>query len=120
MSTKKTELKVSINCQKCKTAVLKAVAKLIGVDEVKLDAEKGILTVVGTVDPVCVATRVRKAGNFAEITSVGPPKKPDPPKPKPPEPEKPKPSVPLPPCCQQCQLVGVSYVTYDGAVCSIL
>ncbi|KAK4402071.1 Heavy metal-associated isoprenylated plant protein 2 [Sesamum angolense] len=106
MSAKKIELKVGIYCEKCKTRVLKAVAKLKGVDEITVNAEKGILTVVGTVDPVCVTTQVRKAGNYAEITSVGPPKKPETPKPKPPETEKPKPVQPLPPCCDQCQLVA--------------
>ncbi|KAL0364908.1 UNVERIFIED_CONTAM: Heavy metal-associated isoprenylated plant protein 2 [Sesamum angustifolium] len=120
MSAKKIELKVGIYCEKCKTRVLKAVAKLKGVDEITVNAEKGILTVVGTVDPVCVTTQVRKAGNYAEITSVGPPKKPEPPKTKLPEPEKPKPVQPLPPCCDQCQLVAVSFVTHDGSVCSIL
>ncbi|KAL7082239.1 hypothetical protein ACP275_14G087100 [Erythranthe tilingii] len=116
MSVKQIELKVSINCQQCKIEVLKAVTKLTGVDMVKLDAEKGILTVLGSVDPVCVATRIRKAGNHAEITSVGPPKPPE--RPKPPETEKPK---PLPPCCKQCQLVAVSFLTYDSPpACSIL
>ncbi|KAL0289611.1 UNVERIFIED_CONTAM: Heavy metal-associated isoprenylated plant protein 2 [Sesamum calycinum] len=110
MSAKKIELKVGIYCEKCKTRVLKAVAKL-----------KGILTVVGTVDPVCVTTQVRKAGNYAEITSVGAArKKPEPPKTKTSQPEKPKPVQPrLPPCCE-CQLVAVSFVTHDGSVCSIL
>ncbi|KAL2491045.1 Heavy metal transport/detoxification superfamily protein [Abeliophyllum distichum] len=116
MATKKTELKVTINCEKCKSQVLKAVAKLTGIDEVTLNAEKGILTIVGSVDPVCIITAIRKTGRFVEITSVGPPKKPDPPKPADP----PKPCPPLPACCKQCQLVGVSYVTYDSARCSIL
>lgn len=84
-----------------------------GVNEVSLDAEKGMLTVVGNVDPVCVASSLRKAGYYAEITSVGPPKKPDE---KQKSPEKPK---PLPACCKQCQLVGV-VVDYGGGGCSIL
>ncbi|CAI9764510.1 unnamed protein product [Fraxinus pennsylvanica] len=178
MSTKKTELKVTINCEKCKTEVLKAVAKLTGVDSVAVTADEGTVTVVGTVDPVCVITAIRKTGKFSEITSVGPPKKPDPEpdlpepcpslpaccvdsvavtadkgtvtvvgtvdpvcvitairktgkfseitsvgppkKPDPPKPDPPKPCPPLPACCKQCQLVGVSYVTYDSAPCSIL
>ncbi|KAL3814594.1 hypothetical protein ACJIZ3_015862 [Penstemon smallii] len=120
MAILKIVLKVAINCKRCKTEVLKAVAKLTGVDEVTVDEEKGILTVVGSVDPVCVITNVRKVSKSAEITSVGPPKKPDdPPKPKPPEPDKTK-CKPLPPCCNQCQLVAVSYVTNDGGFCSIL
>ncbi|KAL8555028.1 hypothetical protein ACS0TY_003000 [Phlomoides rotata] len=117
MSAKKTEIKVSINCRKCKTGVMKTAVKFIGVDEVKLDAEKGILTVIGTADPVCITTKLRKAGYFAEIMSVGAPKKPDEKKP---DDEKKSPSKPLPPCCNQCQLVGVSYDTYDRPSCSIL
>ncbi|KAG8369000.1 hypothetical protein BUALT_Bualt15G0104700 [Buddleja alternifolia] len=120
MSIKKIVLKVTINCQKCKTEVLKAVSKLTGVDEVTVDGEKGILTVVGSVDPVCIATQLKKAKIYAEITSVGPPKKPDDPKPKPTESDKPKPCQPLPPCCNRCELVAVSYVTYDDGKCSIL
>lgn len=80
-----------------------------------MTAEKGTVTVVGTVDPVCVIIAIRKSGKFEEITNVGPPKKPDPPKPDPPKLACP----PLPACCTQCQFVGVSY-TYDSAPCSIL
>lgn len=89
----------------------------------KVDAEKGKLTVVGSVDPVSVATAIRKAGYSAEITSVGPPKKPDP---KPvDEPKKPPPPpTPVPdPCRAKCQLVAVTYDTayeYNSAFCSIL
>uniref|UniRef100_A0A5B7BLE9 Putative heavy metal-associated isoprenylated plant protein 26 n=1 Tax=Davidia involucrata TaxID=16924 RepID=A0A5B7BLE9_DAVIN len=116
---KKIELKVNIQCQKCKTDVLKAVTKLTGIDQVSVDAEKGMLTVIGEVDPVLVATRVRKKGKAAEIISVGPPKPPEPPK-KPPE--KPPPEKPLPPCCNKCQLVVVSHGFYDdpGHYCCIL
>ncbi|CAA3012723.1 heavy metal-associated isoprenylated plant 2 [Olea europaea subsp. europaea] len=117
MSTKKTELKVTISCRKCKTEVLKAVAKLTGVDSVTVDVEKGILTVVGSVDPVCIVKSIRKTGKCAAIISVGPPKKPDPPKEK--EKEKEKPVCTLPACCKQCKLVAVRYETYY-APCSIL
>ncbi|KAL3538378.1 hypothetical protein ACH5RR_001758 [Cinchona calisaya] len=103
-------MKVNINCQKCKTLVLRAVTKLEGVDQVTVDAEKGILTVVGEVDPVCVTTKVRKTGKYAEILSVGPPKKPDPP----------KPDKPLPPCCPPCRFVTIDYEPYDSRICSIL
>lgn len=81
---------------------------------VVVDGEKGTLRVVGDVDPVLVVKRPRKAGKVAEIISVGPPK-----------PSQPKqiPSVfLLPPCCNQCELVGViSYASYfDGGACTIL
>ncbi|CAI9769255.1 unnamed protein product [Fraxinus pennsylvanica] len=114
MSTKKIELKVTINCLKCKTEILKAVAKLTAVDSVTVDVEKGTLTVVGGVDPVCIVTSIRKTGKCAEITSVGPPKKPEPKK------ESPKKPCKLPACCKQCQLVAVRYDTYYGGPCSIL
>ncbi|KAL2513789.1 heavy metal-associated isoprenylated plant protein 43-like [Forsythia ovata] len=99
----KIELKVTIYCEKCKTEVLKPVAKLKGIDEVTLNAEKGTLTVVGTVDPVSIITAIRKTRKFVEITSVGPPKKPDSPKPV----DTPNPCPPLPACCKQCQLVAL-------------
>ncbi|KAM5562451.1 hypothetical protein ABKV19_017595 [Rosa sericea] len=107
-------IKVNINCQICKTDVLKAVAKLTGITMVVVDGEKGLLRVVGDVDPVLVVKRLRKARKVAEIVSVGPPK-----------PSEPKqiPSVfLLPPCCNQCELVGViSYAPhFDGGVCNIL
>ncbi|KAA8535200.1 hypothetical protein F0562_030203 [Nyssa sinensis] len=118
---KKIELKVNIWCQKCKTDVLKAVAKLGGIDQVSVDAEKGTLTVIGEVDPVLVAIRLRKKGKEAKIISVGPPKPPEPPKKPPaekPPPQKP-PEKPLPPCCNQCQTVTI-YSFYDDGYCSIL
>ncbi|XP_047938717.1 heavy metal-associated isoprenylated plant protein 2 isoform X2 [Salvia hispanica] len=122
MSAKEIELSVSISNQKCRIRILKAVAKLTGVDVLKVDAEKGQLTVVGNVDPVAVATAIRKAGYSADITSVGPPKKPDP---KPvDDPKKPLQPTPVPDVSRaQCQLVAVTYDTtyeYDSAFCSIL
>ncbi|GMP63567.1 hypothetical protein CsSME_00025200 [Camellia sinensis var. sinensis] len=104
---KKIELKVGIYCHKCKTEVLKAVTKLTGIDQVSVDAEKGTLTVIGNVDPVCVTTQVRrKTGKVVELISVGPPKPPDP------KPQPSKPPICLPPCCKECQVGGSS--------CSIL
>ncbi|KAK9155249.1 hypothetical protein Sjap_002729 [Stephania japonica] len=109
---KKIVLKVSINCSKCKTQVLKAVTKLEGINSVAVDGEKGTLTVVGEVDPVEVTRRLRKTGKVVEIVSVGPNKPPE----KPPEPSK-----PLPPCCNDCQLVAVGFGPYeDVRFCSIL
>ncbi|GMN39800.1 hypothetical protein TIFTF001_009039 [Ficus carica] len=113
-STKKTELKVNINCERCKKAVLKAVTKLCGIDQVSVNAEKGVLTVIGDVDPVMIVEQVRKVKKCAEIISVGPPK--------PPEKKKsPKHCAVLPPSCKQCQLVAVSFEHYGGGqVCNIL
>ncbi|CAH8272335.1 unnamed protein product [Arabidopsis lyrata] len=83
MTTKKIEIKVNIDCEKCKHAIMEAVTELEGVNIVSLDQEKGILTVVGTMDPVCVAEQLRKVKQKPVVISVGPPKKPDPKKPDP-------------------------------------
>lgn len=86
---------------------------MIGVDQVSIDGEKGTLTVVGSVDPVLLATKVRKTGKMAEIVSVGPPKKPD-------SPTKCPLTIPLPLCCDYCQFVPIPYTSYDAGPCSIL
>ncbi|XP_058084015.1 uncharacterized protein LOC131231731 [Magnolia sinica] len=104
---KKTVLKVCINCLKCKTNILKAVAKLSGINELAVDDEKGTLTVIGDVDPVCVANRLKKMGKLIEIISIGPAKPPD--KPKPPEKGKTDPKPPLPSCCDKCQFTMIIY-----------
>ncbi|OVA06824.1 Heavy metal-associated domain [Macleaya cordata] len=106
-------LKVSINCYQCKTDLMKVVAKLMGVDEMSVDAEKGTLTVKGKVDPVLVVNQLRKAKKAVEVISVGPPK-PPPEKPKPPCP----PLPPLPFCCRECQVIEIN--TFVSSACSIL
>ncbi|KAL1212743.1 Heavy metal-associated isoprenylated plant protein 2 [Cardamine amara subsp. amara] len=84
MTIKKIEIKVDINCGKCKSAIMSAVTELEGVNQVALDEEKSLLTVVGTMDPVCVAEQLRKIKQKPVLVSVGPPQKPDPkPEPKP-------------------------------------
>ncbi|KAK4595194.1 hypothetical protein RGQ29_013575, partial [Quercus rubra] len=70
-------IKVNINCQICKTEVLKAVTKLTEVYIVSVDGEKGMLTIVGDVDPVLVVRDLKKIGKVPEIISVGPPKPPE-------------------------------------------
>ncbi|KAF5952068.1 hypothetical protein HYC85_010012 [Camellia sinensis] len=117
ISVQKIEVKVSIHCHKCKSDVLKSVTKLQGIDQVSVDSEKGILTVIGNVDPVLVANQVRKTGKVAELTGVGPPKAKETPPPKPPTPVCIRDC-----CCNKCQLVAVSYaVPYDNnPFCSIL
>nr|XP_043623005.1 heavy metal-associated isoprenylated plant protein 2-like [Erigeron canadensis] len=66
------KLKVGMHCQKCRTEVMKAVTKLPGVDEVSVDLEKEMLVVIGDVDPVGVATCLRKKKRVADIVNVGP------------------------------------------------
>ncbi|KAK9944085.1 hypothetical protein M0R45_009669 [Rubus argutus] len=110
---KKTVVKVNMNCQICKTDSLKAVTKLTGIDMVAVDDEKGTLTVVGVVDPLCIVKRLRKIGKNAEIISVGP----EPP----PAPKSDSVSFDIPPCCNQCQLVAVGHGLFDdGRICNIL
>ncbi|KAF5946856.1 hypothetical protein HYC85_017084 [Camellia sinensis] len=79
-------------------SVLNSLICIVGIDQVSVDAEKGTLTVIGNVDPVCVTTQVRrKTGKVVELISVGPPKPPDP------KPQPSKPPICLPPCCKECQ-----------------
>ncbi|MFS8028482.1 putative heavy metal-associated domain, HMA, heavy metal-associated domain superfamily [Helianthus anomalus] len=67
-------VKVSMHSEKCRKEVMKAVTKLSGVNELSVDLEKEILMVIGDVDPVCVATCLRKKRRAAVIISVGPKK----------------------------------------------
>ncbi|XP_028099239.1 heavy metal-associated isoprenylated plant protein 2-like [Camellia sinensis] len=80
MEVKKIEVKVNIHCHKCKSNILKSSLNF----KKSVDSEKGILTVIGNVDPVLVATQVRKTRKVADLIGVGPPKakekRPDPPK----------------------------------------
>ncbi|VVA96628.1 unnamed protein product [Arabis nemorensis] len=118
MTVKKVEIKVDINCGKCNSAIMEAVTELEGVNHVSLDENASILTVVGTMDPICVAKRLKKIKQKPVIVSVGPPKPPDPPKPVEVLPEPPKPE-PMPPYCNSCDVVSVT--TYEsGSGCTIL
>ncbi|KAL1211781.1 Heavy metal-associated isoprenylated plant protein 43 [Cardamine amara subsp. amara] len=68
-------------------------------------------------DPICVATRLKKIKQKPVIISVGPPK-PPPPAPGPPGPEVPK-HVCKPPYCNNCDVVSIT--TYEsGSGCTIL
>lgn len=83
-----------------------------GVNLVSLDQEKSILTVVGTMDPVCVAEQLKKINKKPVVISVGPPKKPDP-----------KPDPKKDPCFPYyyypCDMVSVN--TYEsGSGCTIV
>uniref|UniRef100_A0A7N1A072 HMA domain-containing protein n=1 Tax=Kalanchoe fedtschenkoi TaxID=63787 RepID=A0A7N1A072_KALFE len=100
-------VKVCIHCEKCKQDVFKAVTKLTGINQLSLDGEKGLLTVIGTVDSVEVVERIRdKTKKRADLVTVGPVEAP-----KPPEPAKPD---PVPDCFQErcrhdCEFVGLAY-----------
>ena len=72
------------------------------------------LTVAGDVDPVLIVKKIRKSRKCAEIVSVGPPKD---------DKDDDKKKIIeccLPPYCNDCQMVAVSYAPYDGGICNIL
>ncbi|XP_010266364.1 PREDICTED: heavy metal-associated isoprenylated plant protein 27-like [Nelumbo nucifera] len=118
MSIQKIELKVCINCRKCQRNLMKAVTKHSGIDEISVDAEKDILTVIGEIDPVKVVKQIKKIKKEADIITVGPPEKPENKESKKSD-DKDKPK-PLPPCCHDCQLITIGYGYEDGRVCTIL
>ncbi|XP_021849157.1 heavy metal-associated isoprenylated plant protein 39-like [Spinacia oleracea] len=74
MAKKKTVIKVVITCQKCQTDIMKAVAKINGVEKLEVDASKGTLTIIGEVEPVPIFKKLKKIGKQPEIISVGPPR----------------------------------------------
>ncbi|GLJ20126.1 hypothetical protein SUGI_0365410 [Cryptomeria japonica] len=109
---KKVVVAVEMCCEKCKTRVLKTVAKVEGVDSIEVDASKNTVTVIGEVDPVKITVKIRKFSRCAQIISVGP--HPPPKKPEEKKVEK-KPQAEeiiyiLPACCQRCE---GGYYVYD-------
>ncbi|CAO2202993.1 unnamed protein product [Urochloa humidicola] len=68
--SKKIVIKADLVGQKCKSEILTAVSKLEGIKSLDIDADKCTLTVVGTVDPVCVVLRLKKKCFAASIVSV--------------------------------------------------
>ncbi|KAI9084223.1 hypothetical protein K1719_033894 [Acacia pycnantha] len=81
-------LKVELHDDKIKKKAMKAVSGMPGLESVEADMKENMMTVIGGIDAVTVAGKLRKLAH-AEIMSVGPkeePKKPDPPKPEEPEP----------------------------------
>lgn len=97
-----------------------------GINQVVLDEEKSLLTVVGTMDPICVAEKLRKIGQKPVVVNIGPPKPPekkeDKKEPKPVCCCKPCPQLyhpPCPPYYNNCDMVTVS--TYsNGSGCTIM
>ncbi|XP_057842350.1 heavy metal-associated isoprenylated plant protein 39-like [Cryptomeria japonica] len=73
MAAKKIVLKLAIEDESSKKKALKRVAGIQGVDSVAVDMKENKITVIGDVDPVCLASKLRKFC-FTDLLSVGPAK----------------------------------------------
>ncbi|XP_073014349.1 heavy metal-associated isoprenylated plant protein 12-like isoform X2 [Typha latifolia] len=100
-------LKVSILCDKCKTCIMKTVAKLSGIKSLALDVEKCTLTVVGDIDAVLIVKELRKVKKGVDIVSIGPEKEEE--KQKEDDKKKEPDCKSLPLCCNTCRPTVVFY-----------